>query len=159
MSSSVSDPSPWAPWRRHCNAPPVSHLWVLCVRPSCLACPACSPLHHPDIVPVSRKMGANRCSLTQQLQIPVLPWCSGNLCSHVVSFGSALLIQSYICKGIWRQGNRLFCKDLLCFNTMPRRHMPLFVRFWKTLASHNRYIIHANTWMTYEMYSVYVCYI
>ena len=39
--------------------------------------------------------------------------------------------QSYISKGIWRQGNRLFCKEFLCFNTMPCRHMPLLVHFWE----------------------------
>ena len=28
-----------------------------------------------------------------------------------------LSLQSYISKGIWRQGNRLLCKEFLCFNT------------------------------------------
>ena len=37
--------------------------------------------------------------------------------------------QSYIRKGILRQGNRLFCKELLCFNTMPCCQMPLLVHF------------------------------
>ena len=27
-------------------------------------------------------------------------------------------------------GRRLFCKEILCFNTMPCRHMPLLVHFW-----------------------------
>ena len=36
--------------------------------------------------------------------------------------------QSYVRKGIWRQGNRLFCKELLCFVSVPRRHM----HFWPT---------------------------
>ena len=41
--------------------------------------------------------------------------------------------QSYISKGIWRQGIvRLFRKEFLCFNTMPCRHMPLLVHFWNT---------------------------
>ena len=38
--------------------------------------------------------------------------------------------QSYTSKGIWRHGDRLFCKKFLCFNTMPCRHMPLLVHFW-----------------------------
>ena len=38
--------------------------------------------------------------------------------------------QSYISKGIGRQGIiRLFCQELLCFNTMPCRRMPLLVHF------------------------------
>ena len=41
-----------------------------------------------------------------------------------------LLLQSYISKGIWRQGIGSFCKEFLCFNTMPCRHMPLIVHFW-----------------------------
>ena len=38
--------------------------------------------------------------------------------------------QSYASEGIRRQGNRLFCRESLCFNLMPRRHMPLLVHFW-----------------------------
>ena len=33
-------------------------------------------------------------------------------------------------KGIRRQGVGCFCKDCLCFDTMPCRHMPLLVHFW-----------------------------
>ena len=33
-----------------------------------------------------------------------------------------------ISKGIRRMGDRLFCKESLCFNTMPCRHMRLIVR-------------------------------
>ena len=29
-----------------------------------------------------------------------------------------------------KTGHRLFCKDFLCFNTMPCRHIPLLVHFW-----------------------------
>ena len=48
--------------------------------------------------------------------------------------GWALLgTQSYTSKGIWRQGNRLFCKEVLRFNTTPRRHMPLPVHLWGTV--------------------------
>ena len=40
---------------------------------------------------------------------------------HAVRRGN----RSYTSKGLWRQGNRLFCKDFLRFNTVPCRHMPL----------------------------------
>ena len=32
-------------------------------------------------------------------------------------------------KGHMTTGHRLFCKEFLCFNTMPCRHMPLLVQF------------------------------
>ena len=38
--------------------------------------------------------------------------------------------QSYISKGIWRQGIGSLVKEFLCFNTMPCRHMPLLVHSW-----------------------------
>ena len=41
-----------------------------------------------------------------------------------------LVIQSYISKGIWRQGIGSFVRNFLCFSTMPCRHMPLLVHFW-----------------------------
>ena len=40
------------------------------------------------------------------------------------------LYLKYASKGIWRQGVSSFCKKLLCFNTMPCRHMPLLVHSW-----------------------------
>ena len=53
-------------------------------------------------------------------------WSAGK-CKHK----SCRRNQSYIRKGIWRQGIvRLFCKEFLCFNTIPCRHMPLLVHFW-----------------------------
>ena len=45
------------------------------------------------------------------------------------SFGDLDCIQSYRSKGIWRQGDRHFCKTLWCFDTMPGRHTPLLVHF------------------------------
>ena len=30
-------------------------------------------------------------------------------------------------------GHWLFCREFLCFNTMPRRHMPLLVHFWDSM--------------------------
>ena len=42
--------------------------------------------------------------------------------------------QSYTRTGVWRQGIGSFCKELLCFDTMPCRHMPLLVHFWFSLS-------------------------
>ena len=56
------------------------------------------------------------------------------------------ILQSCTSQGIGRQGICSFCKNILCFNTMPCRHMPLFVHFWTTerLAEHcwNRLVWH-----------------
>ena len=38
-----------------------------------------------------------------------------------------MAFRATISRGIRRQGNRLLCKELLCSNTMPCRHMPLLV--------------------------------
>ena len=46
------------------------------------------------------------------------------------NFVGHLMTQSYISKGIWRQGIGSFCKEFLCVNTMPCRHTPLLVHFW-----------------------------
>ena len=43
--------------------------------------------------------------------------------------------QSYTSKGIWRLGIGLFCKEFLCFDTVPCRHMPLLVHFWTSPGS------------------------
>ena len=43
-----------------------------------------------------------------------------------------ILTQSYISKGIRRQGIGSFCEKSPCFNTTPCRHMPLLVHFWLT---------------------------
>ena len=37
--------------------------------------------------------------------------------------------QSHISKGILTTGHRLVCKDFMCFDTMPCRHMRLLVHF------------------------------
>ena len=52
----------------------------------------------------------------------------------VTTMASAPAIQcscrSYTSKDIWRQGIGSFCRETLCFNTMPCRHMPWLVHFW-----------------------------
>ena len=34
-------------------------------------------------------------------------------------------------EGHMKTGHRLFCKEFLCFNTMPCRHVPFLVHFWR----------------------------
>ena len=53
------------------------------------------------------------------------PGAPPDLCAWPITMN-----QSYISKGIWRTGHRLFCKGFLCFNNMPCRPMPLLVHFW-----------------------------
>ena len=45
------------------------------------------------------------------------------------------ICQSYISKGIRRQGKRLFCKGFLRFNTMTCRHMLLLGHFLLVVVS------------------------
>ena len=41
-------------------------------------------------------------------------------------------------------GHRLFCEELLCFDTIPCRHMPLLVHFWQS--TRLRLLISALRW-------------
>ena len=45
----------------------------------------------------------------------------------LTDFGGPDSLQSYTSKGIGRQGVGSFCKEFLCFKTMPFRPMPLLV--------------------------------
>ena len=59
-----------------------------------------------------------------------------------------IYIYIYICKGVWRQGNRLFCRAFLCFSTTPCRRMPLLVHF----LYHYMMVIHIHLSLSLYLY-------
>ena len=92
--------------------------------------------------------------------VPV-PWQQIRNCRTVYHASGA---QSYISKGIHRQGVGSFCKEFLCFNTMPCRHMPFLAHFRGaiTFCAESQKVIEPvflAQWGNYTMlYYIILCY-